>query len=83
MIACEVPSTFNVKDAEPAVTSRFVKPVPVKAVAAVAAEPAPDTSSVVNEPAVSVPAVPALAVPSRLFAVAPVMAAELKDDLVE
>ncbi len=51
--------------------------------ALVAAEPVPETLTGVKTPAVTVPEVATPPVPSRLFAVAPVMAAELRVDLVE
>ena len=66
--------------------SQALKPQPVKVPAAVAdepAEPAPETSTAVNAPAVMVPAVAVLDVPSRLSAVAPLMTVVVTEDLLE
>ncbi len=67
---------------EPDETSRAAKPEPFTVAAAVAAEPAPETFTVENAPAVTVPEVAEPAVPSKLEPVAPVIAALVTDDLV-
>jgi len=67
----------------PVLTSRAVKPVLAMAVGPARDVPVPETSMALKVPAVTVPAVAAvLPVPSRLFALAPVMAADVMLDLV-
>src|ERR1700759_4683697 len=76
-----VPATGSEKLIEPELTSSALKAPPVIGAAAVATE-AGARSSVENAPAVSEPEVAGEPVPSRLLAVAPVMAELVMLDLV-